>query len=114
MPIDEETKLIIEEEALQRFQSDGSFIERTKVKRLCAQSFIEGSEFYHDLIAKDQKWINIKDRQPEVGEEVICWNDLDKVVEILNWAGKYFIYDNAMVNIHITHWSLLPRPPKNN
>ena len=74
---------------------------------------INGSEYIADhLIANGvtvQKWIPVKERLPEYGQQVIVYtgNILSPMVMAYMFWDKD--YDSFA---HITHWMPLPEPPK--
>ena len=58
------------------------------------------------------EWISVKDRLPELFEDVLTY-DVDGGIRI-NWLEElvdevaYFAYGGK----YVTHWMLLPEPPK--
>ena len=66
-----------------------------------------------------QKWISVKDRQPNNKGcyllTVKRWFDGEPVVREACWNGKdWFSCDDRRYKItpRVTHWMLLPQPPK--
>ena len=61
-----------------------------------------------------QEWISVKDRLPEVGKKVLVYCKENKNdYEIGAYSDTYrgfFVRQTWYENI--THWTLLPRPPK--
>lgn len=60
------------------------------------------------------KWISVKDRLPEVGEEVLtyCKENKNKYT-VGTYSDTYKgFFVNQFWNGDITHWCYLPQPPK--
>ena len=64
------------------------------------------------------EWINVKDRLPEIGKEVlVCYDFGRMMVTALDgyWGTErlFWKYNNWITNpISVTHWMPLPEPPK--
>jgi len=73
------------------------------------------------------EWISVKERLPEGMERVICFN-LDVALlccGVAFWNGSKFLFDATLLSNHsvfekaadkpvkVTHWMILPEPPKN-
>jgi hypothetical protein len=60
-------------------------------------------------------WISVKDRLPENGQRVICYN---RFIEIKNYDSVFYDGDIHWTGAPIgeltgvTHWMPLPEPPK--
>ena len=60
-----------------------------------------------------QKWISVKERLPEVGEDVLAY--LGKGIFETCWAlkdGFWETRDSYLDTDAVTHWMPLPKPPK--
>ena len=68
-------------------------------------------------------WISVRDRMPEPGTNVLVYavaNEGDGHTINMTWRFQYTNgktiwvepYQFFLVNYHITHWMLLPEPPK--
>jgi hypothetical protein len=60
------------------------------------------------------KWISVKDRLPVNSAHVLTWNHQYKDTEEIRIG---FYEDNLWlneeyINVDVTHWMLLPEPPK--
>jgi len=76
------------------------------------------------------KWISVKDRLPEDGQQVIIFIFVEngavsergtssdyKDMKIAHHqpSNRWYSYDNGMVSSHaVTHWMPLPEPPEQN
>jgi hypothetical protein len=59
------------------------------------------------------EWISTKDELPEVGKDVLGYNENDNKYFVVTYSDTYksffvggFAYNN------ITHWQELPKPPR--
>lgn len=71
------------------------------------------------LVEKD-RWISIKDRLPELGEEfnvIVDLNDgMDPVASCADWNAikkEWFYIGTEIKMTGVTHWQPLPTPPTN-
>jgi hypothetical protein len=72
------------------------------------------------------EWISIKNKLPEIGVSVFVYQHEDKINNgmYVAWIGKLGINDKPIwqyswccgcyVPQHVTHWTPLPLPPKEN
>lgn len=64
------------------------------------------------------EWISVKDRLPETRVDVLCYGKITSCgllhYEQCFYNGKTFLSrrDHNYSHITITHWMLLPEPPK--
>jgi len=75
----------------------------------------------------EREWISVKDRLPEIGEEVLCYcphkieagrNPVTALVRLIPYEGareyywdNYYGGNNTHVMKAVTHWQPLPPPP---
>jgi uncharacterized protein DUF551 len=63
------------------------------------------------------KWISVKDRLPENKDEVLVYNDFNRICVscYFTLTGKEYYWENRddqSMGATITHWMPLPSPPK--
>jgi len=67
------------------------------------------------------EWINIKDKLPEYGEEVLVevnghrgpsWRNNHNLVAYLTQGGCWLEERHGVNPLSVTHWMPLPPPPK--
>lgn len=94
---------------------------------LPAMDAMEGQYLYQikQLEAAHPQWISVKDRLPEVGQDVLVWYDgsygvayLQKAKPIklqppqFNNVERFEWCFNDFEDVGVTHWQPLPAPPK--
>jgi len=72
-----------------------------------------------ELVEKD-RWISVKDRLPELGEEfnvIVDLNDgMEPLASCADWNAlkkEWFYIGTEMKMTGVTHWQPLPTPPTN-
>ena len=64
-------------------------------------------------VSPDTKWISVKERLPEVGEDVLAY--LGEGIFGICWLlkdGYWETRDSFLYPDDVTHWQPLPEPPK--
>ena len=59
-----------------------------------------------------QKWISVKDRLPEEGEDVLTYRGSGYRVEALESVSRKYWENDIFCYYPVTHWMPLPQPPK--
>lgn len=58
------------------------------------------------------QWINIKDKSPDNGIEVLFCNQSGSMVVATHYQGRVYTDDNAWDAEWFCYWMPLPEPPK--
>jgi len=58
------------------------------------------------------EWINVNDRLPEHGVEVLCISEEGRISVEERMKGQEWIYCDKTDSGNATHWMPLPPPPK--
>lgn len=57
------------------------------------------------------KWISVKERMPELKEEIICCSE-EGYISVEKYRGGDDIYCDSTDSGYATHWMPLPEPPE--
>ena len=70
----------------------------------------------HGLLVEPPRWIPVTERLPDIGIKVLVydkWGHIrDRQLRAYGTGGYYFTPDGLTPGRHVTHWMLLPEPPK--
>ena len=73
-------------------------------------------DFMMDHGVTVQEWISVKDRLPEIGRSVIAYNAPAKCAAEAMYKGEgmflQFRWSARLQKHEVTHWMLMPEPPK--
>jgi hypothetical protein len=94
----------------------------------CKTDFLAGWDACNSAREKEEGWVSVEERLPEIGVKVLGYNEHFRIYEIAErWTHKYDQYvpqENGLFkkeqreieyfgdNNVMTHWRPLPTPPK--